>query len=96
MVRKGGFILIEFLVVVVFLIILAVAVPRFAGAGMETKSSAPAANPLRVYPKIELYKLHHSDQLPAATGEIGGSCPDQLVRVFKIQTQPVRHKIQSK
>ena len=44
MVRKGGFIFIEFLAVVVILIILAVVVPRIAEAGMETKSSALAAD----------------------------------------------------
>ncbi len=42
---------------------------------------------------IDRYKLHPNDQLPAATAEIGGVCPNRLGRVFKIQTQPDRHKI---
>jgi competence protein ComGC len=93
MVRKGGFILIEFLAVVVVLIIVAVAVPRIAGAGMEAKSSALATDLLRVRPKAESHKLHHDDQPSAAIGEIGGGRPDQLGRVFKIQTQPGRHEM---
>jgi competence protein ComGC len=93
MVRKGGFILIEFLVVVVFLIILVVVVPRIAGAALETKSSALATDLPIVRPKIELYKLDHNDQLPAAIGEIDGIYPKRLGRVFKIQTQPGRDKI---
>ena len=93
MVRKGGFMLIEFLAVVVILIILAIVVPRVAGAAMETKSSALATDLLREHPKIESYKLQDDDQLPAATSQIGMICPNRLGRVFTIQTQPGRHKI---
>ena len=93
MVRKGGFILTEFLAVVVILIILAVVVPRVAGAALETKSSALATDLLREHPNIESYKLQDNDQLPAATSQIGMIRPNRLGRVFTIQTQPGRHKI---
>ena len=93
MVRKGGFMLIEFLAVVVILIILALVVPRVAGAAMETKSSALANDLLRERPQIESYKLQDNDQLPAATSQIGMIRPNRLGRVFKIQIQPGQHKI---
>ncbi|MBC8216868.1 MAG: prepilin-type N-terminal cleavage/methylation domain-containing protein [Planctomycetes bacterium] len=67
--REAGFTLIEILVVVVLLSILAVVVPNVSGAGEETKSSAMATYLLGVRSKIELYKVHHNGQLPAAKGE---------------------------
>ena len=42
---------------------------------------------------IDRYKFHPNDQLPAATAEIGGLCPNRLGRVFKIQTQPGRRSL---
>jgi general secretion pathway protein G len=69
MIRKSAFSLIELLVVVVFLSILAAVVPHISGAGEETRSSALATDLLRVRSKIELYKFHHNDRFPAATGE---------------------------
>ena len=42
---------------------------------------------------IDRYKFHPNDQLPAATAEIGGVCPNRLGRVFKIQTQPGRRSL---
>ena len=70
MINKGGFTLIEILVVVVLLGILAVVVvPYISGAGVETRTTALATDLRRVRSQIELYKFHHNDQPPAATGE---------------------------
>jgi len=69
MIRKGAFTVIELLVIVVLLSILAVVVPHLSGAGEETRSSALVDDLLKVRSKIQLYKLHHNDRLPAATGE---------------------------
>jgi len=70
MIHKGGFTLIEILVVVVLLGILAVIVaPYISGAGVESRTTALATDLRRVRSQIELYKFHHNDQLPAATDE---------------------------
>jgi competence protein ComGC len=70
MIRKDGFVVAEFLVLVVLLSILAVVVPSVSGAGEETRSSALVNSLLiSMRSKIELYKLHHNGQLPAARGE---------------------------
>jgi prepilin-type N-terminal cleavage/methylation domain-containing protein len=39
------------------------------------------------------YTFQPNDQLPAATAEISGVCPNRLGRVFKIQTQPGRRSL---
>jgi hypothetical protein len=41
----------------------------------------------------EDYRFHQNDLLPAATTEVGGSCPERIGKVFKIQTKMGRHKI---
>ena len=70
MVRKGGFTLVEILIVVLLLgILAAVVVPQFTGASTVTRTSTLATNLRRVRSQIELYKYHHKDQFPAATGE---------------------------
>ena len=70
MLRKGGFTLVEILVVVVLLgILAAIVVPHFTGASNETRTSALLTDLRRVRSQIEYYKIQHKDQLPAATGE---------------------------
>lgn len=70
MLRKDGFTLVEILVVVVLLGILgAIVVPHFTGAGNESRTSALQTDLRRIRTQIDLYKCHHNDQLPAATGE---------------------------
>ncbi len=69
MIHKGAFTLIEILVIVVLLSVLAVVVPHISGAGEQTESSALITDLLDVRSKIQLYKFHHNDQFPAATGE---------------------------
>ena len=82
MIHKGGFSLIEFLAVAVLLSILAVVVPHISGADAGTGTSALATDLLGVRSKIELYKLHHNGQLPAATGET----PADFLRRMTTQT----------
>ena len=83
MIHKGGFTLIEILVVVVLLgILAAVVIPHLSGAGVESKATALATNLRRVRCQIELYKIHHNDQPPAATGEI----PADFLRRMTTQT----------
>jgi competence protein ComGC len=69
MIRRSGVTLVEMLVLAVLLSVLAVVIPDISRAGVETKSSDLATALLSVRSKIELYKFHHDDQLPAATGE---------------------------
>jgi len=70
MLRKGGFTLVEILVVVVLLgILAAIVVPQFTGASNESRTSALLTDLRRIRSQIELYKFQHNDQLPAATGE---------------------------
>ena len=86
--RKRGFMLIEFLAVVVLSTILAVVVPRVTGTALHSESSVLVTNPVGAYPEIESYGLHRNGRLPATSGELGMICPRRLGRVFKIQTQP--------
>ena len=78
MIRKRGFTVAEFLVLVMFLSILAVVVPNVSGAGEEGKSAALASYLLGARSRIELYKVHHNGKLPAATGE---NCANFLRRM---------------
>jgi len=79
MIRKGGFTLSQFALVVALLSILAVVVPNVSGAGVEKgKSAVLASYLLGARSRIELYKLHHNGKLPAATGE---NCADFLRRM---------------
>ena len=69
MIRKGGFTVADFVLFVALLSILAVVVPNVSGAGEKGKSAVLASHLLGARSRIELYKVHHNGQLPAATGE---------------------------
>jgi general secretion pathway protein G len=70
MIRKGGFTLVEILVVVVLLgIMAAIIVPQFTWASNATRTSVLLTDLRRVRSQMEFYKFQHKDQLPAATGE---------------------------
>jgi general secretion pathway protein G len=70
MIHKGGFTLVEVLIVVLLLgILAAIVVPQFTGASNVTRTSTLATDLHRIRSQIELYKYQHKDQYPAIPGE---------------------------
>ena len=64
---KRGFTLVEILIVVVILgILAAIVIPQFTGASTQAKLSALVSDLQTMRSQIELYKLEHNEQLPAA------------------------------
>ncbi len=62
---KRGFTLVEILIVVVILgILAAIVIPQFTSASTEAKEANLVSNLQAVRSQIELYKIHHNDQLP--------------------------------
>jgi prepilin-type N-terminal cleavage/methylation domain-containing protein len=71
MIHKGGFTLVEVLIVVLLLgILAATVVPQFTGASTVTRTSTLATDLRRVRSQIELYKYQHKDLFPAIPGEV--------------------------
>ena len=68
---KKGFTLIEILVVVVILgILAAILIPQFADASSQAKEARLSSDLSSVRSQIELYKVHHNDNLPGTQGSI--------------------------
>ena len=68
---KSGFTLVEILIVVVILgILAAIVIPQFTGASQEAKESSLMSNLQAVRSQIELYKIHHNDNLPGTQGAV--------------------------
>ena len=66
---KKGFTLVEILIVVVILgILAAIVIPQFTSASSEAKESALVSNIQAMRSQIELYKIHHNDNLPGTQG----------------------------
>ena len=62
---KSGFTLVEILIVVVILgILAAIVIPQFTSASTEAKQANLVSNLQAVRSQIELYKIHHNDELP--------------------------------
>jgi len=62
---KSGFTLVEILIVVVILgILAAIVIPQFTSASTEAKESALVSDLQAMRSQIELYKIHHNDNLP--------------------------------
>ena len=62
---KSGFTLVEILIVVVILgILAAIVIPQFTSASTEAKESALVSDLQSMRSQIELYKIHHNDNLP--------------------------------
>lgn len=62
---KSGFTLVEILIVVVILgILAAIVIPQFTSASTEAKESALVSDLQAIRSQIELYKIHHNDNLP--------------------------------
>ena len=80
MISKRGFTLVEILIVVVILgIIATIVVPSFSDSGTEVKTSALATDLRKVRTQIELYKFHHKDMLPTASGETSAGFEQRLI-----------------
>ncbi|MHC4912422.1 MAG: type II secretion system protein [Planctomycetota bacterium] len=67
---KSGFTLVEILIVVVILgILAAIVIPQFTSASTEAKESALVSDLQSIRSQIELYKIHHNDEIPGTQGE---------------------------
>jgi general secretion pathway protein G len=71
---EKGFTLVEILIVVVILgILAAIVIPQFTSASTEAKESALKSDLQAIRSQIELYKIHHNDELPGdPTNSSGG------------------------
>jgi len=78
---KKGFTLVEILIVVVILgILAAIVIPQFTSASTEAKEAALVSNLQAMRSQIELYKIHHNDELPGdpANSSLGVSFEDAM------------------
>jgi len=76
--RKGGFTLVEILIVVIILgILAAIVIPQFTSASQDARKNSLTSQLQTLRSQIELYKLQHLDNLPTT---LIGSSPawDQL------------------
>ena len=63
--RKGGFTLVEILIVVIILgILAAIVIPQFTSASQDARKNSLSSQLQTLRSQIELYKLQHLDQLP--------------------------------
>jgi len=70
--RKGGFTLVEILIVVIILgILAAIVIPQFTSASQDARKNSLVSQLQTLRSQLELYKLQHLDQLP--TTLVGGS-----------------------
>ena len=70
---KSGFTLVEILIVVVILgILAAIVIPQFTSASTEAKESALVSDIQSMRSQIELYKIHHNDELPGDPNNSSG------------------------
>ncbi len=69
--RAKGFTLVEILIVVVILgILAAIVIPQFTSASTQARESALVSDLQSIRSQIELYKIHHNDQLPGTFGTV--------------------------
>ncbi|MEO6436296.1 MAG: type II secretion system protein [Tepidisphaeraceae bacterium] len=75
--RKGGFTLVEILIVVIILgILAAIVIPQFTSASQDARKNSLTSQLQTLRSQIELYKLQHLDQLPAGlNGAVGTTTP---------------------
>ncbi len=70
---EKGFTLVEILIVVVILgILAAIVIPQFTSASTEAKESALVSDLQAMRSQIELYKIHHNDELPGDPANSSG------------------------
>jgi len=73
--HKGGFTLVEILIVVIILgILAAIVIPQFTSASQDARKNSLVSQLQTLRSQIELYKLQHLDQLPS-TLILGGATP---------------------
>ena len=73
--HKGGFTLVEILIVVIILgILAAIVIPQFTSASQDARKNSLTSQLQTIRSQVELYKLQHLDQLPPAL-KAGGSAP---------------------
>jgi general secretion pathway protein G len=64
--RKGGFTLVEILIVVIILgILAAIVIPQFTSASQDARKNSLTSQLQTMRSQLELYKLQHLDQLPS-------------------------------
>jgi general secretion pathway protein G len=69
---KGGFTLVEVLVIVTIIgVLAAIVVPQYQSSTKEAKLACLASNLHAVRKQIELYKIHHNGVLPAVVADAG-------------------------
>src|SRR5881392_2353566 len=70
--HKGGFTLVEILIVVIILgILAAIVIPQFTSASQDARKNSLVSQLQTLRSQLELYKLQHLDNLPSTL--IGGS-----------------------
>ena len=72
--RKGGFTLVEILIVVIILgILAAIVIPQFTSASQDARKNSLTSQLQTLRSQIELYKLQHLDKLPLGLNGAAGS-----------------------
>ena len=68
-IRKGGFTLVEILIVVIILgILAAIVIPQFTNASQDARKNSLTSQLQTIRSQVELYKLQHQDKLPNLIG----------------------------
>jgi len=81
--KRNGFTLVEILIVVVILgILAAIVIPQFSDASEEAKLSSLVSDLRTVRSQIQLYKFHHSGDLPGTVS--GVSFEDSMTKYTEI------------
>src|SRR3954462_2937228 len=71
-IRKGGFTLVEILIVVIILgILAAIVIPQFTSASQDARKNSLTSQLQTRRSQLELYKLQHLDQMPSTL--VGGT-----------------------
>jgi general secretion pathway protein G len=83
--RKGGFTLVEILIVVIILgILAAIVIPQFTSASQDARKNSLTSQLQTLRSQIELYKLQHLDNLPSV---LVGTAPDWSQFTLKTNDQ---------